>query len=946
MALYINGEGQNNFNLNSIDIERLFVNNELVWSKTGEAHTTYIAFNKDIPPQDINNNDIATPSGVTINSFLKEDTSSSAEQLLNKENNALSDIKIRFLNLWAGDSKALITGDESDALTDYQMVNSFTSTSNKTMEIYLPVGTHTIDISAASGQAETQKYIFDGVENQLVMEQPQKNKVSWEKIVTTEGWFLLEISAVSGEYARIGGATINSTTEVQEPVPTYGDYGMKISYYGADEMFAETELTGLTVDETYTVTLYVKEATTNAFRVRINTLANNNSSMVEEITYGLGDRVFTFTATSTTMYLAIGDDVASATIYSIVDNIEVLVGGSNAVVNGTFENGNTTGWYAQNDNAELTIHEYSSDVPIPPIGSAPDPIPTGTSYYFASETSGGSDVTGDGTKVKPFRTLDKVKDIIPSMSGGDAILFAMGDTFRYVNSNMETALTNINGTSSEPIIFSRYWRTGDEANTTLPILTSDQETVPVWTSQGADIWHTVGPFPNSRMLKDGDEMIQSEDEGEFNNNVEVDVYRATTTNILHRSTTSPTNTTWTTSDGGFYFYFSYTSYIVFNGLDMQWGKKWSENIELLNCHNITIQNCNIGKYSHRAITLRGNTTTRGSNLIIQNNVFDTGWRKDFSFAYITTSEGVLIDNLCTLGGVTDDFIIQNNNFIDFGHGAIIHYEATYASSGGKILYNNFSAPNSAYGRPMGMTGEHTNVEIAYNVFDQCSSQNQLGLVDIHIHHNVFSNWFLSNKTNALHDSIVTQVSSPIAEISTDCIIENNIFYELDMAGVKLAYNKSRVTVQNNIFYNCSKAIPNTGGGGIPITAYNSKGVGVSLIGYGSDSSEPTIRTTVKNNLFFNDLSSDSGNVCVTGTQDQSTYKIWKDYTVAELNAVIWQGITENNLEDDPDFVNTSEFRLEDTSPAIGTGIDPTAIEDWDGTTIVSPFNIGIYNTNA
>ncbi len=98
MALYINGEGQNSFNLNSIDIERLFVNNELVWSKVGNAYSTYIAFNQDTPPQDINSNDIAMPSGITINSFLKEDTSSSAEQLLNKGDNTLSDIKLRFLN--------------------------------------------------------------------------------------------------------------------------------------------------------------------------------------------------------------------------------------------------------------------------------------------------------------------------------------------------------------------------------------------------------------------------------------------------------------------------------------------------------------------------------------------------------------------------------------------------------------------------------------------------------------------------------------------------------------------------------------------------------------------------------------------------------------------------------------------------------------------------------
>ncbi len=147
-----------------------------------------------------------------------------------------------------------------------------------------------------------------------------------------------------------------------------GDYAMKIEYLSNTSMFAETEVSGLTIGDEYTLFLHMDEIVSNTFKIKINSIANDNSSMVTEVDYGLGVRSITFTATEEIMYIVIGDESAEEGIYSIVDNVSLKINGAEAINNGGFENENTTGWYAQNSNATLVVYEYNV---APPVGDNP-----------------------------------------------------------------------------------------------------------------------------------------------------------------------------------------------------------------------------------------------------------------------------------------------------------------------------------------------------------------------------------------------------------------------------------------------------------------------------------------------------------------------------------------------------------------------------------------------
>ncbi len=140
-----------------------------------------------------------------------------------------------------------------------------------------------------------------------------------------------------------------------------GDYGMKVSYLADGEMFAETEITGLSIGVSTILRLDIKEITANQFRVYINADANDNTSSIAELGWGTGVRTLEFIPTAEIMYLAIGDNSGVIDTYSIVDNVTVTPG---TIANGTFEDGTTTGWYAQNGNATIEAYEYNAEPPI------------------------------------------------------------------------------------------------------------------------------------------------------------------------------------------------------------------------------------------------------------------------------------------------------------------------------------------------------------------------------------------------------------------------------------------------------------------------------------------------------------------------------------------------------------------------------------------------------
>ncbi len=582
----------------------------------------------------------------------------------------------------------------------------------------------------------------------------------------------------------------------------------------------------------------------------------------------------------------------------------------------------------------------------------PDPLPTGTSYYFAEDghdEEGTGPNQGDGSKAHPYKSLDKMNALIPSLNPGDAILFAMGDTFEYL-SGSANEIMNVDGTEDEPIIFGRYWKDGDAGNTSRPVLTGKTEKRDYsWTetSQGSGVWESnTAPGSKTRMLKNGVEQVQCEDMGEFNDNPEVELFHDRERNkLVHRSAEDPTGSVWTYAVQQNIFAFTFSEHIIFNGLEINWCSMWGTPLDCVDSHHITIQNCKIGEFSHNAVSLNGNYSVgRGEGFVVQNNTFDTGWRRDYSFDYIRSSDGVMLHNLLNLGSYADHSLVQHNRFIDFGHCAI-YLANTSDTVGGRWIHNYFSAPNSAYARPFDSTGSvHSGLEIAYNVVEHCCTQTQIKGTETHWHHNIFRDWTLNNQHHINYD-LLDSKCSPISSVGENSIIENNVFYNIASVPIKFTSGNNATTIRNNIFHNCSYDLTEAGNHG----AYDSRGISIAFVPWADPGADriANINCLIENNLFYDDeLGSDF--VCVmTGRRsgDLGTGDVYHTFSADTLDTANYPNWPRNdNIEGNPEFIDTIDFRISSSSPANDSGTQPASNHDYAGDEIHAPFNIGLYNS--
>ena len=565
-----------------------------------------------------------------------------------------------------------------------------------------------------------------------------------------------------------------------------------------------------------------------------------------------------------------------------------------------------------------------------------DPIPTGTIYYFADD----GDDNNDGlSKALPKKSLDEMKKVLKILTPGDAILFAMGDTFRFAKTFTFPVVNKVNGTASDPIIIGRYWKTGEEVETTLPVLTGVATCTPVFTHEGGNVWKTVAPS-SYRMLVNGKEILGCDTKQQFDKYQQIDFYTGGgSEDLWYRSESDPNGTVWTYAGQRNIFNITFASYIIFNGIDVQWSGM--ESMKLSNAHHITFQNGNFAWYAFRGLYINGNSKTKGEGHLIQYNNIDTGWRLDYSFAYISSSDGVKLHNELDFLFYAQNVIVQHNTFSDFGHVAVDFYApendgGAFVFIGNKVIHNVFAAPNSAYSRPMEIAGQAIDSEIAYNVFKNTSARSQIGGTNTHIHHNIWKDITNSNKTHmGVTNSIVGGTGQAYDDYTVNSdpyhhIVENNIFYNFENIPLRNTSPDRNHIYRNNIFYNVGTD-----------TRYSN--VGIFFMFWGSNPDYSEINATIKNNLFYNSETTNCDVALVGSYSDEGV----KAFTVSELNSFDGYNWTTNaNLEDDPDFVDMIEFWITPASPAYGTGTAPLATEDFVGNAIRSPYNIGLYSQSA
>jgi len=733
---------------------------------------------------------------------------------------------------------------------------------------------------------------------------------------------------------------------------TDGDYGMKISHLADGEMFTQAEITGLQVDIGTIVRLDVKEIVSNDFRVYITDTPGDWSRAIAELSYGLGQRILPFTPTAETMYIGIGDLNGASGIYSIVDNVRFSIG---SIENGTFEDGTTTGWTSINATTEA--YGYSVESPID------DPVITGTAYYFASNGDDSNDGLSKGTAK---RTLKELETVANNLNAGDGILLRSGDTF-YVEQgydkdeyHYEIIVSNINGTEAEPISFS--WYHEDDANPQgLPILSCLMTQELTFTQEGAitnewvsnesvvknpRCWKgTIDDINNIVELRPPAATDDDYDNNSFDDYIEFS-YSGTNPNKKLRRRTSTTvapDGDYTYSYSANIIQFSGCTHFVMNKWRFAGGTTWVEQVYIKSCQNYTVQNCHVGGKAHRGSFFgSGILSDWASDGLFTHNTFDTEYYIDSwdQPSAMSTDRGP--HNLVMWGSYSKNMTIQYNSFLNFKH---VGLEATGGIEYGTgspitiqdfiVLHNTFSSPHVWYSRPMSLSSMGIRCEFAYNIISNCSTRSQLSWQDLHIHHNIWKDQRCSAAQSIIGGEYMNMAgqcfeTTTVLGDPRNWLVENNIFSNIETDAIHILPNKE-ITIRNNVFMDCDTLA----GGQAAIYLYK----------YGS--SDPTeadqTQTYIYNNLFYKtgDVANAGNERIGWGNQDGG---YMDSSTIANLDTSALKISTGANLEDNPDFVDTTSFKLITGSPAIGTGLQPTATKDYDGTDIVAPYNIGIYNT--
>jgi len=195
------------------------VSDSLLADEIVTEFTVHISFNKVTDPAGNDpENDVGTyiayPAGVYGNDFLLDDAGGATEYSLVDSLDNTTELKLRMPDTWQFTAANTISATEVDALSRHQMVNKWSSTgSGHEMNIYLPIGTYDIKISAAAGDGYDVEYVFNSnITETLTIVAPQPNSADIDAFaVSTAGWFDLVVNVSTGTYSRIAGIDITKT---------------------------------------------------------------------------------------------------------------------------------------------------------------------------------------------------------------------------------------------------------------------------------------------------------------------------------------------------------------------------------------------------------------------------------------------------------------------------------------------------------------------------------------------------------------------------------------------------------------------------------------------------------------------------------------------------------------------------------------------------------------
>ena len=507
-------------------------------------------------------------------------------------------------------------------------------------------------------------------------------------------------------------------------------------------------------------------------------------------------------------------------------------------------------------------------------------------YYVDSSRP---DDTGDGlTEETAWKTVTKVNDSMSGFNAGDIVSFKCGEVFHDVRLQI-----NKDGADGNPIIFNSYG-TGSKPRIDM------SEVKDSFTDLGGGEWQG-DTGDGIRLFRDNVELYKAVDDTEFALSETEWIDDGDTFRIK----SDPAGSTFLMTGNTQNIYCT-ASNITIDGLDLFGG---DNSILADGAANLTIINNIIGYGSKDGINITGTT----AGLVITKNIIDSGlvlyygaWSQ-VGGTYRGNQNGIYIRDTCIDGDISRNFVKnwQHAGIDLLGSGDI---------GTTNIRHNVFTSPDLSYSRGMSLSLNFHHSEIYNNYIEDTATQCQIGGHDNYTHHNIWNTTRNGDgKDGATGHTL--GFDSGAADI-VDNLFENNIFYLGESGALHMqGYSDSdilRNSFNNNVFFTDN-------------TEYT-----LSFRNYAFDPS----------NTFSNNVIYDATKIGQAIIDDFNG-----DLTVAQFNA---DARGADNLEVNPSFVDLIDFVLSEGSPAIGTGLLPTAIEDYAGNTITnggvgSGYDISVYN---
>jgi hypothetical protein len=508
---------------------------------------------------------------------------------------------------------------------------------------------------------------------------------------------------------------------------------------------------------------------------------------------------------------------------------------------------------------------------------------TAVNYYISNT---GDDSNPGTSESLSWKTILKVNASI--FKAGDSILFRKGDTWR-------DQLTLPSGGSSDNYIIYGSYGTGDKPR----ILGSETETA--WTNVSGNIWESTKNFTDPYALNYKGAIYFIENDGSVSwgrvkkeNTYDCVVEYDWTWASNHIYIYSPTN------PNTRYIEVEITQrndcinlndkeYVTIDGFEIAYpgfhgiGEKWPET----NLTGLLIQNCYIHHLGVKDGAGYGIEAWHSNTLIRNNEIHDSG-RRNISL------------NLYGDGATVNNITVENNILYNAFHTTGIDIATDGSSSYSNITFRY----NYVYNE---LESDIDNIEVFGSGWAYCGAQLQDNTInDVYFYYNVFK-------------GTTSKVSIGNGYGPNNVNFHNNLFYGVsphitgDHTSFVLIQDGADVDFKNNIFYNDVEINENPT---------------LSVIAIAADAGT----VTLNNNLYYN--------------TSATRLMIWygKNYPVSQFEAFQSETGQDVNsiLNENPLFVSSTDFHLQENSPAIDAGIDVGLTNDFEKKPIINAPDIGAY----